>query len=342
MVRLNAGGVRRLVADRVLIATGASPAVPAVPGLTETPYWTSTDALHCRETPARLAVVGSSYVALEIAQAYQRLGSEVTVLARSTLLSRQDPAIGQTLQATFEGEGLRVLTDTAVTNVAFGDGEFTLSTHHGPIVADRLLVATGRTPNTGSLGLEAVDVATDERGAIRVNDRLRTSNPAIYAVGDCTDLPQLVYVAAAAGTRAALNMTGGDERLDLSVTPTVIFTDPQVATVGMDEGKARTAGIATISRRLELENVPRALANFDTRGFIKLVADANTGRLLGAQVLAHNGGEIIQTAALAIRSRMTVHELAATLFPYLTMVEGLKLCAQSFTRDVSQLSCCAD
>ncbi len=336
-----AGDLRRLTADRVLIATGAAPATPPIPGLAKTPYWTSTEALFCREAPSRLAVVGSSFVALEIAQAYQRLGSEVTVLARGTLLSRKDPAIGQTLQAAFEDEGLRVLTNTEVANVAFGAGEFTLSTHHGPIVADRLLVATGRTPNTGALGLEAVDVSTDERGAIRVNERLQTSNPAIYAVGDCTDLPQLVYVAAAAGTRAAVNMTGGDERLDLSVTPTVIFTDPQVATVGQDEDEARRAGIATTSRRLELEKVPRSLANFDTRGFVKLVADANTGRLLGAQVLAHDGGEVIQTAALAIRSAMTVHELAGALFPYLTMVESLKLCAQAFTRDVSQLSCCA-
>ncbi|WP_435104099.1 mercury(II) reductase [Arhodomonas sp. AD133] len=341
VVSLTAGGVRRLATDRVLIATGASPAIPPVPGLAKTPYWTSTDALFHSEAPSRLAVLGSSFVALEIAQAYRRLGSEVTVLARSTLLSRKDPAIGQALQAAFEDEGLRVLPHTAVAQVTFTGGEFTLSTRHGPIATDRLLVATGRTPNTGALDLEAADVATDERGAIRVNERLRTSNPAIYAVGDCTDLPQLVYVAAAAGTRAAVNMTGGDERLDLSVTPTVVFTDPQVATVGLDEGQARSAGIATTSRRLELENVPRALANFDTRGFIKLVAEADTGRLIGAQVLAHNGGEIIQTAALAIRSAMTVHALAGTLFPYLTMVEGLRLCAQTFTRDVSQLSCCA-
>ena len=123
--------------------------------------------------------------------------------------------------------------------------------------------------------------------------------------------------------------------------PAVIFTDPQVATVGLSEQEAHVRGIETDSRVLELENVPRALANFDTLGFIKLVVEAGTQRLIGAQVLAHEGGEIIQTAALAIRSRMTVDDLSDQLFPYLTMVEGLKLCAQTFNKDVKQLSCCA-
>lgn len=123
--------------------------------------------------------------------------------------------------------------------------------------------------------------------------------------------------------------------------PAVVFTDPQVATVGMNEAQASSAGIRTATRTLWLENIPRALVNFDTRGFIKLVAEAGTGRLLGVQAVAPEAGELIQTAALALRAGMTVHELADQLFPYLTMVEGLKLAAQTFTRDVSQLSCCA-
>ena len=136
-------------------------------------------------------------------------------------------------------------------------------------------------------------------------------------------------------------MTGGDAALDLTAMPAVVFTDPQVATVGMTEQQAKEQGINTESRMLSMDNVPRALANFDSRGFIKLVAETETGRLLGAQVLVAEGGEIIQSAALAIRNRMTIQELADQLFPYLTMVEGLKLCAQTFTKDVKQLSCCA-
>ena len=207
--------------------------------------------------------------------------------------------------------------------------------------SDALLVATGRAPNTESLGLERVGVKTDPGGRILVDDRMRTSVEGIYAAGDCTDQPQYVYVAAAAGTRAAINMTGGDAALDLSAMPAVVFTDPQVATVGLDERQAEERGIGVETRTLDLENVPRALANFDTRGFIKLVAESDSGRLIGVQLLAAEGGEVIQAAALAIRNRMTVEDLAGQLFPYLTMVEGLKLCAQTFSKDVTQLSCCA-
>ena len=136
-------------------------------------------------------------------------------------------------------------------------------------------------------------------------------------------------------------MTGGEATLDLATMPAVVFSDPQVATVGLTEAEARHAGIETDSRLLTLDNVPRALANFDTRGFIKLVAEAGSGRLIGVQAVTPEAGEIIQTAALAIRARMTVGELGDQLFPYLTMVEGLKLAAQSFSKDVTQLSCCA-
>ena len=158
---------------------------------------------------------------------------------------------------------------------------------------------------------------------------------------DCTDQPQFVYVAAAAGTRAAINMTGGDATLDLTVMPAVVFTEPQVATVGHSEAQAQREGIATDSRLLTLDNVPRALANFDTRGFIKLVVEQASERLIGVQAVAPEAGELIQTAALAIRHRMTAQELADQLFPYLTMVEGLKLAAQTFSKDVTRLSCCA-
>jgi mercuric reductase len=236
---------------------------------------------------------------------------------------------------------MTILTQTRTKSVAHRDGVFQIETSAGLVSGDRLLVATGRRPNTSGMNLEAIGVTLDERGAIRVDDHLRTGVPDIYAVGDCTDQPQFVYVAAAAGTRAAVNMTGGEAALDLTTMPAVIFTDPQVATVGLTKAEARVKGIETDSRTLTLDNVPRALANFDTRGFIKLVVEAGTGRLLGVQAVADQAGELIQTAGLAIRNRMTVDDLAGQLFPYLTMVEGLKLCAQTFRKDVKQLSCCA-
>jgi mercuric reductase len=341
IVSLNDGGQQEVAFDRCLIATGASPAVPPIPGLKETPYWTSTEALVSETIPPRLAVIGSSVVALELAQAFARLGSKVTILARNTLFFQEDPAIGEAVTAAFRLEGIKVLEHTQASQVAHVNGEFVLTTGRGELRADQLLVATGRSHNTHGLALEAAGVAVNAQGAIVIDKAMRTSSPHIYAAGDCTDQPQFVYVAAAAGTRAAVNMTGGDAVLDLTAMPAVVFTDPQVATVGLSEDEAHLKGIKTDSRTLTLENVPRALANFDTRGFIKLVADAGSGRLIGVQAVAPEAGELIQTAVLAIRNRMTVQELADQLFPYLTMVEGLKLCAQTFTKDVKQLSCCA-
>lgn len=346
IVSQNDGTQQQVHADKVLIATGSTPTIPPIEGLSGTPYWTSNEALFAEEMPQHLVVIGSSVVALEIAQAYRRLGSEVTVLARHTLLYREEPLLGEQLSGCFEKEGIRVLNHTQASSVSYDGQQFTLEilsseAGAGTLHCDKLLISTGRHANTGKLNLDAVGVKTEQNGVIIVNERMETSVPGVYAAGDCANMPQFVYVAAAAGSRAAINMTGGETKLDLSAMPAVIFTDPQVATVGLTEDQAKAQYIETDSRVLSMENVPRALANFDTYGFIKLVVEKVSGRLIGAQILAHEGGELIQSAALAIRNRMTVTELSEQLFPYLTMVEGLKLCAQTFNKDVKELSCCA-
>lgn len=335
------GSEKEIIADRILLAVGASPAIPDINGLKETPYWTSTEALVAVSIPKHLIVLGASVVALELAQAFRHIGSKVTVLARSTLLSKEDPAIGKGLASAFEDEGIKVMLNTTPYSVSYDGSQFILKTNNGEIHGDQLLVATGRAPNTAALELNKVGINMDNHGAIIIDDHLRTNVENIYAAGDCTNQPQFVYVAAAAGTRAARNMTGDEIAIDLSVMPAVVFTDPQVATVGLTEQQAHEQDIEVESRILDLENVPRALANMDTRGFIKLVAVKDSGRIVGCQLLAHEGGEIIQTATLAIRNRMTINDLADQLFPYLTMVEGLKLTAQTFNKDVKQLSCCA-
>lgn len=345
IVRKPDGTEQALRPDRVLLAVGARPAIPAIIGLAETPYWTSTEALVAEIIPQHLIVLGGSVVALELAQAFRRLGAQVTLLARSTLLSKEEPDLGAELKTALEDEGIQIELHIVPESVHHDGSAFVVRTAlddvRGEIRGDQLLVATGRRSNANTLALENAGIATTRIGNIVVDDHMRTNVEHIYAAGDCTDQPQFVYVAAAAGTRAARNMTGEDVALDLSTMPAVVFTDPQVATVGLTEAQAKARGIEVDSRRLDLENVPRALANLDTRGFIKLVADRTSGRILGCQVLAHEGGEIIQTVALAIRNRMTIADLADQLFPYLTMVEGLKICAQTFTRDVKQLSCCA-
>ena len=341
IVKKNDGSEKEVFADRILIATGRSPWIPTFPRLKGTPYWTSTEALIAAALPQHLLVYGGSVVALELAQAFLRFGSRVTLVARSTLLSKEDPEIGSTLQSLLEAEGMRILINTEAQDMHHDGNQFHMDIGSEVLSSDHLLLAAGRQPNTAGLDLAKAGVAIDASGAILIDDHMQTSTAHIYAAGDCTNQAQFVYVAAAAGTRAAINMTGGDAALDLSVLPAVVFTDPQVATVGLSEAQARRQGIATDSRTLALENVPRALANFDTRGFIKLVVEKASGRLLGAQVVAAEGGEIIQSAAIAMRAGMTAAELAGQLFPYLTMVEGLKLCAQTFTKDVTQLSCCA-
>ena len=340
VVQLNEGGEQNVHFDRAFIGTGARPAEPSIPGLAETPYLTSTSALALITVPERLIVIGAGFVALELAQAFARLDSKVTVLARSHLLSGEEPAVGEAIEAAFRREGIEGLKQTQASRVDYTDNEFVIETNAGTLRADQLLVATGRIPNTENLNLAGIGVETS-RGAIQVDGQLQTTVPGVYAAGDCTDQPQFVYVAAAGGSRAAVNMTGGEATLDLSAMPGVMFTDPQVATVGLTEAEALKQGYNVDTRLLDLENVPRALVNFDTHGFIKMVAERDSGRLLGVQAVAGEAGELIQTAVIALRSRMTVQDIGDELFPYLTMVEGLKLCAQTFTKDVKQLSCCA-
>ncbi len=347
IVEQQQGNRIEIKADRFLIATGASASIPAIPGLSNTPFWTSTEALQSEQIPEHLIVIGSSIIALELAQAFLRLGSKVTLLARHSLLYREDSDIGSELHHILVKEGMAILDHTQAENVCykkglFDSGKFSVKTTNGSVIkGDKLLIATGRAANTENLELEKAGITLDKTGRIMIDDHMRTNVGHIYAAGDCTDQPQFVYVAAAAGTRAAINMMGGNAVLDLTSMPAVMFTEPQMATVGLTEDQAKQMNIKTDSCLLSLENVPRALANFDNQGFVKLVIDENTRCLIGAQILAPEAGEMIQTAVLAIRHQMTIEDLAGQLFPYLTMVEAIKLCAQTFNKDVKELSCCA-
>ncbi|PKN89695.1 MAG: hypothetical protein CVU45_06345 [Chloroflexi bacterium HGW-Chloroflexi-7] len=208
--------------------------------------------------------------------------------------------------------------------------------------ADQILVALGRQPNTMDLGLDQVGVKLDHNGAIIVNEYQQTSNPIIYASGDVTPNPDFVYVAAASGSVAVINaMNGNQKPLNLSALPGVIFTDPQIATVGLTEFQAKQQGYEVKANTLPLEYVPRALAARDVRGLIKMVAEEKTDKILGVTVLAAEAGEVIQSATLAVKFGLKVSDITETLFPYLTQVEGLKLTGLTFSKDVEKLSCCA-
>ncbi|HEV8715588.1 MAG TPA: FAD-dependent oxidoreductase [Candidatus Binatia bacterium] len=208
--------------------------------------------------------------------------------------------------------------------------------------AAQLLVATGRRPHTTGFGLDRAGVQIGERGEIVVDQHLRTTNPDIFAAGNCIGNPMYVYVAAYAGGLAADNALAQAGRLyDLLPLPRVTFTDPQIASVGLTEAQAKAHGKTVKTAILPLTEVPRAGAARNTKGLIKLVAEEESGKLLGAHILAAEAGEVIQEATLAIRFGLRVQDLVETFHPYLTMAEGLKLAALTFQKDVKHLSCCA-
>ncbi len=342
---------RVLTARGVVIATGARPQILPLDGIKQVAVLDSTSAMALPEQPRSLLVIGGRAIALELGQTFARLGTQVTILQRSVrLIPEHEPEIADALAEILRQEGMTVQTGATPKAIrAEGEEKVVTARVHGVLQefrAEQVLMATGRTPNTGSLGLAEAGVVTDAGGFIVVDEFMQTSRPGVYAAGDVTNRPKLVYVGAAAGGIAAENaLEDNRKRLNLTVLPDVIFTDPQVATVGLTEAQAQTDGYTVKTSVLPLHYVPRALAARDTRGLIKLVAEQGSDRLLGAHVLAAEGGEVIQTAALAVHAGLrygfTVSDLRGMLFPYLTQVEGLKLAAQAFEKDVTQLSCCA-
>jgi mercuric reductase len=349
-------GNREHRARKVVVATGTSPAAPPIPGLAEVNALDSTTAMELEELPRSMIVLGGSAVGLELGQMFARFSVKVTVIELMPhLLPSEDESISEALKRSLEEEGLEIHTGTTATSVERDHEGVVVRVRQGDLVgqlrAERLLVAVGRRPNTRDLGLEAAGVELTERGFVRVDAAMRTSNPDVFAAGDVTGGPGYVYVAAAGGRVAAANAlqelwtaagsSGELRELDLSAVPRVTFTAPQVASVGLTEAEARAAGHDVQASTLPLEQVPRALVAHQRRGLIKLVIEAGSGKLLGVHAVGPNAGELMGEATLAVRAGLTARDLTETLHPYLTWVEGLKLAAQATSMDVSRLSCCA-
>lgn len=348
--RLTAKGVMvgdsEIAANRVIIASGSSPVAPMIPGLAQVPWLTSKTALELIEQPRSLLILGGGYIGCELAQMFARTGTAVTLVTRSRLLPEAEPEISEALTTYLEDEGITIRSGLAYSGIEQRDGHIALVVkvdgRPDTITSEQVLVTTGRSPNTVGLGLAEAGVALNPNGGIAVDDRMRTSKLGVYAAGDVTGRDQFVYMAAYGAKLAALNALNGNSLIyDNKAMPWVVFTDPQVAGVGLSEADAASQGYQTKTSIVQLNQVARALAARDTRGLIKLVADKNTDRLLGAQILAPEGADSIQTMVLAIKFGMTAAELGSTIFPYLTTVEGLKLAAQGFGKDVTKLSCCA-
>jgi mercuric reductase len=336
-----------LRAPKIVVATGTSPWTPPIPGIDAVDVLTSTSVMELEDLPASMIVLGGSAVGLELGQLFARLGTHVTIIELlPRLLSTEDEDAAAELRRQLEAEGMEVVTGARVTRVESAAGSLVVhaDTASGPrfFEASRLLSATGRRANTEGLDLEAAGVELDERGFIQVDEGMRTSNPDIFAAGDVTGGPGFVYVAAAGGRTAAANAVGeGGRSLDLRAVPRVTFTAPQVAAVGWGPAEARERGIEVVAGRLGLEHVPRALVEHRTAGWVQVVAENGSGRILGVQAVGPNAAELLGEATLAVRLGLTIDDLTDTLHPYLTWVEGLKLAAQSVRMDVSKLSCCA-
>lgn len=330
---------RPLQARAYLVATGTQPAVPQLPGITSVEYLTSTTAMELTELPASLVVVGGRYVGMEQAQLFADLGTRVTLVGR--LAPGAEPELRDVMRSAFARHGITVLEEHAATVHSEAAGVAVTTASGQRVTAARLLVATGRTPTTADLGLDAAGVKINDRGFVTVDETQRTSNPRVYAAGDVTGGPQFVYVAAAQGRVAARNATtGSDHRVDYTGLPAVIFTRPQVASAGLTEQQALAAGYDVASRTLSASDIPRALVNAEPLGAVKLVADTVTSRVLGVHAALDGAGELMLAGTYAIKASMTVDDLADTWAPYLTMAESLRLTAGLF-RNHLPTSCCA-
>ena len=333
---------RRIEAAQYLVATGSEPHIPDIPGLRDGGYLTSTTAMELDHLPTSMLVLGGGYVAMELGQLFAQLGTEVTMLVRSRLARREEPEIARRIREAFTAESITVIEETQPSEIRRSGGGVVAVAAEREFRAEQLLVATGRHARTAGLGLEAVGVEVGAAGEIVVDDDMSTANPRVWAAGDVTGHPQFVYVAAKHGAIAVENaFDGAGRRIDYSALPRTTFTSPTIASAGLTEAQALERGFECDCRVLDLAHVPRAVVSRSTTGVVKVVAERQTGRVLGVHLLAEGAGDAILAGVYAIEARRTVSEMAEGWDPYLTIGEAIYMAALSFTRDPSKLSCCA-
>ena len=350
---------KRLHGEKVLVATGSRPVVPEIDGLDRVPYLTSDlltadESMELRELPKSLLIVGGGYIALELGQMFRRFGTDVTIFERSNQLLAHgyEPEVGQSIGQVFSEEGIRVVTKASVRSVRQEQDGIVLTASVGGAEqqyrAEKLLVATGRRPNTDNIAIEKSGVAVNERGEVEVDEYLRTKVPHIFAAGDVIGRQTRSQMATPVGSHdggiAAHNALSGEKprRVNHHVIPRAVFTDPQIAVVGMTEEEAVAAGHRCWCNTIPMSLVPRAGAIRDTTGIIKMVADDQTNEVLGVSMVGHNAGEVIHEAAMALRFRAKLRDFIDLLHVYPTMAEALKIVAISRYKDPAKLSCCAE
>jgi mercuric reductase len=344
--------------EQILIATGTRPVIPQIEGLDRVPFLTSDlltsdEMQELKELPESLVIIGGGYIALELGQMFHRFGTRVTILERSqVILPRYEPEVSDALTFVLRNEGIKIVTEAQVVRVAqTSKDKIEVTANVGgkeqTFTAQKLLIATGREPNTDGIGLEKVGVALDERGFVKVNEELQTNIPNIWAAGDVignqTDSQPATPVGAHDGVIVAKNaLDGAHQKVDHRVIPRVIFTDPQAAVVGQTDEEANGAGIRCWCGTIPLDLVPRAGATHQTDGIAKMVINKDTHEVVGVSLVMPNAGEVIHEAAMAMRFRARLEDYIDMIHVYPTMAEALKIAAISYFKDPAKLSCCAE
>ncbi len=341
-------GKNEITFNKAVITTGSKPGVPPVKNLHKVRYYTSDDIFNIDHLPEHLIVIGGGAIGLELGQAFLRMGSEVTLLeALPEIAINEEPELRKELHMILEREGMTILTGVNIEEVREEGGDIVVDVvvngGKRTIRGTDMIVATGRNPNTRDIGLELVGVRTNLRGFIETNEYMQTSNPNIYAAGDCVGKMMLVTVAAMEGGIAAENaLLGNRRKIDYLSVPHAIFTDPELAGVGLKESEAKNKGYSVDARILEFSKVPRAALSFQTDGLVKMVVDKESEKVLGVHILAPHSAELIHKAVLIIKCGLTLDDIIRTVDVYPTLSESIKLCAQTFKKDISKLSCCAE
>lgn len=337
-----------LTGEKALVATGSSPWIPPIDGIEETDDETSETILDRQDRPESVLMLGGGYVGVEWSQILHYMGVDVTLLQRSAhVLSRMEPRLGRELQRYMREEGIEVVTDVVTERVGEHDAgvyaDVSVGGEATRFSATDLFVATGVRPNAAEIGLEDLGVKTGPRGEVHVDDQFQTANPDVYAAGDVIGEPMLETSAAKEGNIAVQNASGDAEKtIDYDTVPLVIFTNPEVASVGMTEAEYMGEHGTCTCETVEMDLVPKAKAVEDTRGFVKVVKHHETDEIVGVQMLTPRAADMIPEATLAVQYGLTVDDIIDTVHPFPTFSEGFKYACQAFRRDVSTMSCCVE
>lgn len=332
---------------KIIIATGSKAKIPPIEGIEEAGYLTHVEALKLKRLPETLIIIGAGPVSIEFAQMFSRFGSKVTIIKRSAgILRFAEAELTSRLEELLIAEGVDIITVKTFNHVRRNNGKkvlnFSVAGEVKEITSDEILVAAGKTPNTHDLDLDAAGVETDAKGAIVVNEFLQTTKQHIYAVGDVNNLPaRYEPTAGREGTLAAENaLTGSTHGIDYDTVPFTVFTDPQLAGVGLTEDEQMERMGRCNCRTVSFENVPKAIIMNRTEGLIKMVIHPLNEQVMGVHILAPDAGEMIAEAMVLVKNKNTIDDVVNSLPMFPTLSESLKLAALSFKKNISGLSCC--